>query len=91
MKFYSCVTYLKGGLGGGLNATTIHHYLRNVRRNVALLKSLNFATFKESDSHSFRATWMILISEEAEFCELQSYREFFYNFRIMKKIVPSGL
>ena len=52
VKFYSCATYVKGFVGG-LNATTSHHYLRNVRREVALLKSFNFAASKESNSPSF--------------------------------------
>ena len=52
VKFYSCATYVKG-VYGGLNATTIHHYLRNVRRKVALLKRFHFSTSKESNSHSF--------------------------------------
>ena len=46
----------------------------------------NFATSKEPNSHSFWATWLILVSKEAEFWDLQSYREFFFNFRILKKL-----
>jgi len=76
VKFYSCATCVKG-VYGGLNATTIHHYLRNVRRKVAPLKSFKFATSKESNSDSFWARGLILASKEVEFCELQSYREFF--------------
>ena len=33
-----------------------------------------------------------MVSKEAEFCDLQSYREFvFFNFRIMIKITPSEI
>ena len=38
---------------GSLNGTTIHQYLRNVCRNIALLKSFNVATSKELNSQSF--------------------------------------
>ena len=66
----------KGGLGG-LNDTTYHQYLRNVSRKIALLKSFISATSKEPNYHSFWATELILVSKEAEFCDLQSYTEFF--------------
>ena len=74
---------------GGLNETTIHQYLRNVCRKIALPKSFNFANSKEPNSHSFWATGLILVPKEAVSCELQSYKEFFYNYRILKKITPS--
>ena len=65
----------KGGLGG-FNGTTIHQFLRNVCRKIALLKSFTFATSKEPKSHSFWVTGLIWVSKEAEFCGLQRYRKF---------------
>ena len=59
--------------------------MRNVRRKIAFLKSLKFATSKEPNSHSFWAKGLILAWKEAEFCDLQNYREFLFNFRILKK------
>ena len=76
VKLHNCLTCVNRGLGGGLNATTIREYLRKICRKIALLKSFNFATSKESNPHSFRATGLILVSEEAELYDLQSYREF---------------
>ena len=68
----------KGGLGWeGLKGTTIHQYLRNVCRKIALLKSFNFTTSKEVNSHIFWAAGLVLVSKEEEFCDLQSYRVFF--------------
>ena len=68
-----------------MNGTTIHQYLRNVCRKIALLKSLNFANSKEPNFHNFWATWLILVSKEAEFCDLKCYREFFFSiFEISK-------
>ena len=52
VKFFSCATCVNG-FDGGLNATTIHHYLRNARRKVALLKSFKIVTSKESNYDSF--------------------------------------
>ena len=78
VKFYSCTTYVKG-VQGRLNATPIQHYLKNVRRKFALLQSLKFLTSKESNSHSFWATGLVLVSKEAEFCDVQSYWEFFFS------------
>ena len=43
----------KGGLGG-LNGTTIHHYLRNVCRKIALVNRLSLATSKEPKFDSYR-------------------------------------
>ena len=79
VKFYKCVMCVNEVLGG-LNTTTIRQYLRNSCRKIALLKSLNFATSKESNFHSFRATGLMLVSKYADFCDLQSYREFFLQF-----------
>ena len=60
----------------------IHQYLRNVCRKFVILKSLNFETSKEQ----------ILVSKEADFRHLQSYREFFFSiFEFWKKITPSGM
>ena len=56
-----------------------------------LLKILNFANSKELNSHSFWATGQILVSKESQFSDLETYREFFFNFRILRKITPSGI
>ena len=88
MKIHSCVTYVKGVVGG-LNATKFRHSFRNGCRKIALLKNFKFATSKESNFHSFRATGLTLVSKEAEFCDLQSYRDFFFPiFGILTKITP---
>ena len=50
---------------------------RYVYRKIALLNSLNFTTSKEPNSHSFQATGLTLISKEAEFCAVESNKEFF--------------
>ena len=55
VEFHSSATCVYGVLGG-LNGTKIHQYLRNVCRKIAVLKSFNFATSKEPNSHSFLAT-----------------------------------
>ena len=52
VEFYSCATCVNE-VYGGLNATKFHQYLRNVCRNIALLKSFSFATFEEPSSHNF--------------------------------------
>ena len=63
-ELYSCATCVKGVYGVW----------------TTLLKSFNFATFKEPNPHSFWALGLILVWKEAEFCDLQSYRQFFFRF-----------
>ena len=46
---------------GGLNGTTTHQNLRNFCRKIVPLKSFKFATSKQPNSHSFWATWLILV------------------------------
>ena len=77
VEIYNCATCVNW-VYGGLNAIKMHQYLTNVCRKIALLKSFNFETSKESNSHSFWATEPILVSKEAQFCDLQNYTEFFF-------------
>ena len=74
----------KGGLGD-LSGTTVHQYLGNFCRKIALLKSFTSASSNELNSPSLWAIGVILVSKEAEFCDLQSCRVFFFKFRIMIK------
>ena len=73
-------------LRGALNGTTNHKYSINVCRMIALLKRFNFATSKEPKSHSFWAIGLLSVSKEAKFCDLQNYKEFFFNFSNSEKI-----
>ena len=79
VQFYSCATCVKGVLVE-LSSTTIHQYLGNVCKKIALLKSFNFVTSKEPNSFSFWATGLIMVPKEAEFFDPQSTREFFFRF-----------
>ena len=78
VEFYSCTTCAKG-VKGVLNSSSIHQYSGNVCRKIALLKSFNFATSKEPNSHKFLATGQILVSKEADFV-MYKVREFFFQF-----------
>ena len=44
------------------------------------------STYKKTSAHSFWATGLILVSNEAEFCALQSNRDFFSISEFVKKL-----
>ena len=77
----------KGGWGGGLNGTIIHQYLRimSTEKKNALLKTLDCTTSKEPNSHCFRATGLIMVSKEANFCDLQFNTDFVFQFSNSEK------
>ena len=69
---------------GGLEGVE-RHYNSSVF-NKYLQKDRSPATSKEPKSHVFWATGLILESKEAEFRDLQSYREFFSIFEFWQKL-----
>ena len=90
VEFYSCATCLKG-VQRRLNSTKIHQYLRSVCRKIALLKSLNFATSKEPNSHIFLRYRTDRYQNKRNFVIYKVTRGFFFNFRILIKDTPSEI
>ena len=81
---------VQGEISGIWRAILMFCSEQYVYRKFALLKSFNFTTSKERNSHSFQAKGLILVSPETKFCFLQSRRELFFNFRILKKSCSMG-
>ena len=69
---------------GGSGAVERHYhpsiFIKYLQKNRSPEK-FQFATSNEPNSHSFWARGLILKWKEAEICNLQSYREVFFNFR----------